>query len=630
MGSVYLGKIHLRWCHSCNLPILEEKECPVCGASTIPVEITPPGDARPAFSGDIELIRRIVASQFGEGTGRALLPDDALVIMNRAPDLDRMDEIIVDGEVLGSLRYDIVRGFEFLPRAAGALRLSETASKGIVNMDEGAYAPVIKGASALAVGVLSADSEIKSGQQALLKCCGRVFAGGRAKMDASEMLEDGARGSAVKVRWTIPEDMRREARKQPGWDDVVTANKGVIEGRVERSITFIKEQVEKHRGRVAVSYSGGKDSLATLSLVLEAGIKPEMFFINTGIDLPETVENARTVAEHFSLNLTVADAGDAFWRALEYFGPPAKDYRWCCKTCKLGPTVQAIKNDMGGETLSFIGQRAYESQQRRSKGETWENPWTPGQHGASPIQHWTALHVWLYIFDRKLPYNIWYERGMERVGCFLCPTMDLGEAEIMRDEYEGYAGWEGYLREYFEKKGLGDEWVRYGLWRWKRPPGSILKRLEEEGISVSAASEVRKGNVPKLIPIRDKRGTLLAFDGPFDMKTVALFLNTLSPTFREGDGSVLLEKSAAGLSLHPDGSITAKDPEKPYKRDMRLLEELIYRASECVGCGICPGRCPTGALGLENYRIVIDVEKCAHCSLCLDGPCPVVDFGHRL
>ena len=91
----------------------------------------------------------------------------------------------------------------------------------------------------------------------------------------------------------------------------------------------------------------------------------------------------------------------------------------------------------------------------------------------------------------------------------------------------------------------------------------------------------------------------------------------------------MLENSAAGLELHPDGSITAEDPEMPYKRDLRRLEELIYRASECVGCGICLGRCPTGALDMEGGRIVIDVERCAHCSLCLDGPCPVVDFGHR-
>ena len=33
------------------------------------VEITPPGDVRPAFEHDIEHIRSVVDKQFGEGTG---------------------------------------------------------------------------------------------------------------------------------------------------------------------------------------------------------------------------------------------------------------------------------------------------------------------------------------------------------------------------------------------------------------------------------------------------------------------------------------------------------------------------------------------------------------------------------
>ena len=626
MGSVYLGKMHLRWCHSCNLPILEEKACPVCGSTTERVNITPPGDARPAFSGDLELVRKIVDMQFGNGTGDALIPPDSLVLLNRAPDLDRMDEVIIDGEVVGSLRYDIVRGFEFLLRPAGAARISGVATKSIVDLDEGAYRPVMDGASALAVGVLSADREIKKGSQALLRCCGRIFAGGKAKMSAREMLAGNRHGSAVKVRWILPEDYEYRPQKQRTWDEVVEANRGVIERRVQKAIDFVKEQVERYNGKnILVSYSGGKDSLVTLSLAIEAGIEPEMFFINTGIELPETVENVLEVAEHFSLNLTVADAGDAFWRALDYFGPPGKDHRWCCKTCKLGPTSQAINNDFGGDALSLIGQRAYESQQRRSKGETWENPWTPGQHGASPIQHWSALHVWLYIFDRGLPYNPWYERGMERVGCFLCPTMDLGEAEILKNEYEGYERWETYLRNYFSERGMGEEWVRYGLWRWYRPPKSVINRLKEEGIT--AVPEGERG--AKKMQVRRDDDALLAFDDRFSMERVAPFLNIISPTTKGSDGSVLLKKTEARLTIHPDGTVTAEEPEQPYKRDLRRLEELVYRASECVGCGICPARCPTGALTIKNDRIAIDVQSCAHCSLCLDGPCPVVDFGHR-
>ena len=180
---------------------------------------------------------------------------------------------------------------------------------------------------------------------------------------------------------------------------------------------------------VAVSISGGKDSLATLLLVLEAGIRPKLIFTNTGLEFPETVENVKRTAEKYDLEIYIGEAGDAFWRALEHFGPPAKDFRWCCKTCKLGPTASMIRQHFPDGVLSFIGQRQYESAQRYEKGNIWENPWVPGQIGASPIQNWPALLVWLYIFQQKGDYNPLYERGMERIGCWLCPASDLGEME---------------------------------------------------------------------------------------------------------------------------------------------------------------------------------------------------------
>ena len=204
--------------------------------------------------------------------------------------------------------------------------------------------------------------------------------------------------------------------------------------------------------------------------------------------------------------------------------------------------------------------------------------------------------------------------------------MDLGEAEILRAEYDGYRKWEDYLTAYFSERGMGREWVKYGLWRWHHPPKSVIARLKEEGIEVSQEGERGKGKLAARREADDE--TLLTFEGDFSMERVAPFLNIISPVSIEGDG-VVLENTDAKLSLHPDGRVTAGNKEGAHARDLHRLEEVVYRASECVGCGICPGRCPTGALGMENGRIVIDVESCAHCSLCLDGPCPVVDFGHR-
>ena len=110
-GAVRLGKNHLRWCYNCNLPILEYDPCPTCGGPTFEVVLTPPSDSRPAFDSDIENIRSLVDKNFGEGAGISLLPKGHIVLMNKCPGLDRMDEIIIDGAIIGSIRYDIGIGW---------------------------------------------------------------------------------------------------------------------------------------------------------------------------------------------------------------------------------------------------------------------------------------------------------------------------------------------------------------------------------------------------------------------------------------------------------------------------------------------------------------------------------------
>ncbi|NIP37158.1 MAG: 3'-phosphoadenosine 5'-phosphosulfate sulfotransferase, partial [Thermoplasmata archaeon] len=118
-----LGRLKLRWCHRCNLPILDEDRCGTCGAPTAMVKLTPPGDVRPARRVELERVRRLADQQFGEGAGEALLPDPEMaVVLNKAPAEDRMDEVILDGAVVATMRYDPLGGWRLLPRLEGAQR----------------------------------------------------------------------------------------------------------------------------------------------------------------------------------------------------------------------------------------------------------------------------------------------------------------------------------------------------------------------------------------------------------------------------------------------------------------------------------------------------------------------------
>jgi len=631
VAAVRLGKIHLRWCDSCNVPVLEQPSCSRCSGKTREVKVTPPGDARPAFEHDVRTLRVLIDRQYGEGCGNKVIPESRIVLLNKAPDLDRMDEVIVGGHVVGAMRFDLASGEKFLPRPRAAIAMQPVLRKGWVRVDDGAVNAIReRKASALAVGIVDCAPGMLPGDDVIvLNGEGRTVSVGVSKMSSSEMQEK-RRGTAVKTRWVADgSECGIDESSRASWADAREANREVIDRRVSEATVFIKNLVEDRGLPVAVSYSGGKDSLATLLLVLDSGVVPKMLFVDTGLEFEETKRNVFDTARRYSLDLIVESAGDAFWKNVGLFGPPAKDFRWCCKTCKLGPATRLIQKNFPEGVLSFIGQRAYESESRARKGRVWKNPWTPNQLGASPIQKWTALHVWLYLFDRDASHNILYEQGFERIGCFLCPSTDMAELKLAKRVEEGYSKWEQTLRSYSEAKGMPDEWLRYSLWRWRRIPKSVLESIGVERVEGSERDIQNDVDAPiefhgteAYSPCVEGISMEGVFTQSLDMKRVGNLLNAIGDVTISPDGRIAeVEK----ITVFSEGPVMIKARnEQELKAKAAMLKETILRAMECAGCGICVARCPKDALALDG-RVSIVEKLCDHCGSCF-GPCPVVQF----
>jgi phosphoadenosine phosphosulfate reductase len=633
MGIVRLGRLVLRWCFNCNLPVLESKECGLCRGETKEVQLTPPGDVRPAFEGDLKLIKGIIDEQFGTGCSEKLLLDNKIVILNKAPSIDRMDEIIIEGRVLGALRFDPGKGYKVILRMHAAQSIEKDLTKNWVVVDDGAVEPIEKGANAMAVGIVRIYPEISVGEEVIvLDPDRRAIAVGKAMMNGKEMI--GNRGVAVKTRWYGVEEDHRSFPSGQTWEDAIKANKWFFEKKIPKSIDFLKKLVGGEYRDIAVSFSGGKDSLATLLLSLDAGLKPKVLFVDTGLEFEETKAHIQEIAELFGLEVQRESAKDVFWRDVPNFGPPGKDFRWCCKTCKLGPTVRLIKRHYPDGVVSLIGQRAYESEQRARKGKRWKNPWVPGQLGISPIQDWTALHVWLYIFEKDVPYNIWYDRGLERIGCWLCPASDMADLEIVKEFYPDYEKWDDFLQEYADKMGYTNEWLKLGLWRWRKPPKGVLDFIEKEGISLKDKEKAAQPEPTNTFKFYSAEGYQPCvggvsiegvFDRKFDMGKVTNLMHILGEvTYDNKTDSCSFEN----VDVFGEGGVAVRGrDEKDAKNIMSKVKDTILRAHLCVGCGICTGRCDKGALKLEE-QVHVDEEKCLHCGECL-GPCPVIGYGER-
>ncbi|MBQ3685223.1 MAG: phosphoadenosine phosphosulfate reductase family protein [Candidatus Methanomethylophilaceae archaeon] len=635
MAITRLGKNHLRWCYECNLPIMESKECPVCGSPTSEIVLTPPADARPGFEHDISLIRGILDRDYGEGTGARVIPDDRVVLLSKAPGIDRMDEVIIDGEVIATMRYDIGSGWKFVARMQGAYRIGGDVSKGYVVCDEGAVKFIRESKNLMAPGVKEADPGIKVGDEIIIiNSAKEVIATGLARMSGPEMVA-ADKGVAVKTRWYKPEEFVDRSGKPNSWEKVVEANAAVMEKRITEATGFIRNTIERNNLPAIVSFSGGKDSLATLLLTVDAGLKLPVLFVDTGLEFDETVQHVRDVCARHGLQLMEEKAPtDAFFGNLVYFGPPAKDFRWCCKTNKLGPTVGAITKNFPDGVLSFIGQRKYESEARNQKPRVWKNPWTPGQIGASPIQNWAAMHVWLYIFMRKEPYNVWYTRGLDRIGCFLCPASDLAEFDAVAGVSSRWGQWDEYLTKYMEERGLPKEWKEYGLWRWKNAPDSIRREVQRvSGRDVSELTRQTKTPEKGPLTIRKQEGfspctigysVEAALSRPINLEEVKPFCHALGWVVdMDPEGEFV---TADYITIYREGSIICKSH---VQNDAAMLMDqtfqVIVRAEQCVGCGLCAARCEEGALYMEGGKVRIHEDECIFCKDCF-GPCPSVNF----
>ena len=457
MPSSYLGKILLRWCDACHAPVLDT-QCS-CGAPTRAVPLTPPGDARPAFPEDVRRINRIFLDHFGE----PLIPEGHLVLLNKVPDQDRMEEIIVGGGIAGIVRYfPGKREWEPVPRPE-ASKLFQPRKRVVIVSDDAVPFIRDQGMSVLAPGLVSIDDAVGAGDEVFVTSqYGTCIAVGRAKVDAS-VARTMEKGVIVRTRRNTASDI------VPGtatWEDAVRANAHVLKKAEDSSVQFVKNVAERNPELPpTISYSGGKDSLATLLVVTKALGTVPLLFADTGFEFPETYQNVDAVSKKYGLPVIRTDGATTFYENFIQQGPPAVNARWCCKVCKLTPVGNLI-HDTWGECLSFIGQRRYESATRASSDRVWRNRNVPQQLSAAPIHNWTALHVWLYLMQEKAPWNSLYERHLDRIGCFMCPSSDMALIHTIEKDYpELWKGWTAELEKYRVEHGLPEEWVSQGKWR---------------------------------------------------------------------------------------------------------------------------------------------------------------------
>ena len=232
------------------------------------------------------------------------------------------------------------------------------------------------------------------------------------------------------------------------------ANSNRLTRLAKISHSFAKQEIESSKNAI-ISFSGGKDSMVLSHLLSDFNLKN--VFIDTGMEFPETYEFINTLKEK-GWDIDIARSKNNFFELCSEKGYPVRKNRWCCKTQKFEPFNDYIKSQYGENQVTVFGaERRWESLYRIDEPFKRQNKNIPNQHSVHIMLDWTAMDVWMYIFNQNLPINKIYDY-YDRAGCWPCPfgltyrsfLMEMAHPRL--HEYLVRVGATKSLRSYWEGK----------------------------------------------------------------------------------------------------------------------------------------------------------------------------------
>ena len=72
----------------------------------------------------------------------------------------------------------------------------------------------------------------------------------------------------------------------------------------------------------------------------------------------------------------------------------------------------------------------------------------------------------ILLFREEAPYNTLYERRLDRIGCFMCPSSDMALIHMIETDFAGlWEGWRKHLETWCRAQDLPVDWIESGAWR---------------------------------------------------------------------------------------------------------------------------------------------------------------------
>jgi phosphoadenosine phosphosulfate reductase len=198
---------------------------------------------------------------------------------------------------------------------------------------------------------------------------------------------------------------------------------GTTQNKFKYGQAMAAEHIAKSSGFVA--FSGGKDSLVSLHLALQADPHIPVCFYDSGLEFPENIEYIHSIANLYSINLHIIKSDPSILDILrkeatfDHKRTPVHLKASLVEAKIIEPSRKAHERFGPGR---IWGLRGEESRERRmlllgNKG-SFESK--AGEHITSPVWNWTTDQIFGYIEAHNIPLNPVYTKlrslGVEEKG----------------------------------------------------------------------------------------------------------------------------------------------------------------------------------------------------------------------
>lgn len=416
-------------------------------------------------------------------------------------------------------------------------------------------------------------------------------------------------------------------------DKFVFANKSRYEYIVKEAVDYIKESTENYTTKdMFVSFSGGKDSTVTSSLVMRALSEPKVLHIfgNTTLEFPETIEYVKRFKKENPYTPVVSSKNKDkdFQELCKLVGPPSRVMRWCCTIFKTGSIQRKIKSLFRNKDkiITFYGIRRSESASRNKYERETEGAKITKQITISPIIDWMDFDIWLYLLTTKTDFNRAYRLGYARVGCWCCPN-NSGWSEFLSKIHMPLQSeqFRNLLIDFAKGIGKPDPEVYVDEGKWKaRQGGNGVEYAKKTAVEFTpCALEENAFNYQLQRPITEELYELFKPFGYLNFQLGNKRLGEVYVLRKDGNMVLKLQGRIGSNNL----KVTILDHKIDGAKNINAAEDKIKcqltKYQMCMGCRACESICKHNAIlikedkeGNLSYSILDD--KCVRCAECVN------------